>query len=473
MHRDKQLRALHALILLVAFTGTSHASQPATPSNVAPRFANPAPPELTTSCDLTAEVDGIPVWVENLTKACPEDAPDWFRANATKNLAVNIAAFTCTKPCRLTLHLQQPLPMLTVRPKHRRIAVTGKERDWTLELPGPCQLYVELGSLPPLLIFADPPEANPELDPSKVRVFGPGVHEPGLITLEDNAQVYLAPGAVVYGGFRGSPRHAKVFGRGILDGSKLNMSMVRLDGAKDVLFEGLILRCGKAWQNTLQDCEDVTYRNVKILSFVPYGDGIDPVCSRKIRIENCFFRCSDDCIAVKAMRGGPAVADILVQGCVMAGYNFSDGFTIGYEAVTEVIEAITVKNCDILYARGATKAGQHSAFSIICDGPATVRNVTFENIRVEENITRMFELNVTDGAFYSQAPPGRIQGVRLKNIQWEKACPIVITGHNAEHLVEDVVFENCRVAGSPLSLTQIQSNAFTNKIVVHEKRAEP
>jgi hypothetical protein len=81
-------------------------------------------------------------------------------------------------------------------------------------------------------------------------------------------------------------------------------------------------------------------------------------------------------------------------------------------------------------------------------------------------VTRMFELNVTDGAFYSQAPPGRIQGVRLKNISWEKACPILITGHNAEHLVEDVVFEGCRVAGVPVSLSQIRTNAFTRGIVV-------
>jgi hypothetical protein len=146
--------------------------------------------------------------------------------------------------------------------------------------------------------------------------------------------------------------------------------------------------------------------------------------------------------------------------------NFSDGFTIGYEAVTEVIEGITLKNCDILYARGATKAGQHSAFSIIGDGPATVRDVTFEDTRVEENITRMFELNVTDGAFCSQAPPGRIQGVRLKNIFWEKACLVLITGHNAEHLVEDVVFEGCRVAGVPLSALLIQTNEFTRRIVV-------
>ena len=421
---------------------------------------------LVTCSNLTLEVNGAPVWVENLTKACPPDAPDWFRYNTSNNLAVNIASFTCTNASTLSLHLERPVKALTIRPKSLQVAVTGKDRDWSLALPGPCKLYVEAEALPPLLVFADPPESDPAPDPAKTRIFGPGAHDPGLITLGDNARVYLAPGAVVYGGFRGKPKNARVFGRGILDGSKLSSSMVQLDGASNVVVEGIIMRCGKAWQNTLQNCDGVTYRNVKILSFVPYGDGIDPVCSRNIRIENCFFRCSDDCIAVKAMRGGPKVSGITVQDCIMAGYNFSDGFTIGYEAVTDVIEDITVKNCDILYARGATKAGQHSAFSIICDGPATIRNVTFEDIRVEENITRMFELNVTDGKFYSQAPPGRIQGVRLKNITWEKACPILITGHNAEHLVEDVVFEGCRVAGVPLSAAQIQTNTYARRIVV-------
>jgi hypothetical protein len=166
------------------------------------------------------------------------------------------------------------------------------------------------------------------------------------------------------------------------------------------------------------------------------------------------------------MKNGPKVSGITVLDCIMAGYNFSDGFTIGYEAVSEVIEDITVKNCDILYARGATKAGQHSAFSIICDGPATVRNVTFEDIRIEENITRMFELNVTDGNFYSKAPPGRIQNVRLKNIQWEKSCPILITGHNELHVVENVLFEGCTVAGMPLSAFQIQTNSFSRNIII-------
>jgi len=175
--------------------------------------------------------------------------------------------------------------------------------------------------------------------------------------------------------------------------------MVRLEGASHVVVEGIVMRCGRGWQNTLQNCDDVTYRNIKALSFVPCGDGIDPVNSRNILIEGCFFRCSDDCIAVKAPWKGANVSGIAVWDCIMAGYNFSDGFAIGCETVRELMEHITVPNRDILYARGTTRAGQHSAFSIICDGVATVRHVTFENIRVEENVTRLFELN-----FLREAP---------------------------------------------------------------------
>ena len=97
------------------------------------------PPGLVTCSNLTLEVNGAPVWVENLTKACPPDAPDWFRYNTSNNLAVNIAAFTCTNASTLSLHLEKPVKTLTVRPKSLRIAVTGKDRDWSLALARPVQ----------------------------------------------------------------------------------------------------------------------------------------------------------------------------------------------------------------------------------------------------------------------------------------------------------------------------------------------
>lgn len=116
------------------------------------------------------------------------------------------------------------------------------------------------------------PDAQPA---TATRVFGPGEHEPGIMTLQDGDDIYLAPGAIVYGGLRGAVKGARVSGQGTLDGSRLNKSMCILDGASDVLIEGITMRCGVAWQNTLRNCDGITYRNVKVLSFVPYGDGID------------------------------------------------------------------------------------------------------------------------------------------------------------------------------------------------------
>ena len=92
--------------------------------------------------------------------------------------------------------------------------------------------------------------------------------------------------------------------------------------------------------------------------------------------------------------------------------------------------------------------------------------MTFEDIRVEENVPKLFELNVTDGAKYVKAPPGHIRGVHLKNVQWASVRPIILHGHNADHLVQDVTFEGCLVAGRPLALGDLQANEFVRNIVI-------
>ena len=150
----------------------------------------------------------------------------------------------------------------------------------------------------------------------------------------------------------------------------------------------------------------------------------------------------------------------------MSGYNFSDGFTIGFEADTKSIEGITVRNCDVIRARGGNMVGEHAAFSIICDGPATIHDVTFEDIRVEENVSGLLDLCITDGSLYTKTPPGHIRGVHLKNIQWQTSRPLLLRGHDQDHLVEDVTFEGCTVAGAPLTRDQIQTNAFVKGIVL-------
>jgi hypothetical protein len=429
--------------------------------------AYPSVEGLVQSTEVSVEVEGHDIWTEYLKRPMPDYAPDWFReSDLIGDLAVNIACFACEGPCVVRLKASVPVSSVVVRPKSKRIPVDVDGSDIRLQIPGPCKLLVEIDGLAPLLIFAEPVETDIPEPGGDVRVFGPGVHEPGIIELRDGERIYISPGAIVYGGLRGGAEGARMYGRGILDGSRLDDGMVVLEGASGIEIEGITLRCGNAWQNTLINCDGITYRGVKVLSFVPYGDGIDPCSSRNIRIEDCFFRCSDDCISVKAHDYGPSLSRITVEGCTMAGYAFSDGFTIGFEVVTESITDVVVRDCDILYARGSNKIGGHSAFSIICDGPADISDVSFENIRVEEDVLKAFELNVTDGGVYVNQPPGRISNVRVKNVTWEADGPIMLTGNDERHSVSNVAFEGCTVAGKQITRDDIQLNEFTYEVEV-------
>jgi polygalacturonase len=338
-------------------------------------------------------------------------------------------------------------------------------------IPGPGKYYVQVDSLPPLFVFANSVEKN-NISPDNPRVhyFGPGVHKPGYITVKDSETVYIAAGAIVYGGIRANGvKNISVVGRGILDGNFEFKQMVQVENCKNVLFEGVMIRNGDGWTNTLINCDGVKYNHVKVLSFGPAGDGIDILGSRNVVITNCFLRCTDDCIAIKAPAADQSVKDVMVADNTMIGFAFSDGVTIGFETNAESISNITVRNCDVILARGGSRVDGHSGFSIICDGPAIISNVLYDNIRVEKSEIKLFELNITDGTKYGSGPPGHIENIKLKNISWAHQGPIVLKGFDDKHRVQKVTFENCTVAGKPLrdiKTNVMQIGKFVDDVIV-------
>lgn len=410
-------------------------------------------PGLTTSEEIAVIVNGESVWAEGYSSNFrPDQVPDWFLSQEYTRppQRVNIANFSCAGAMEVEVRADKPIESYAIRPTSRQIKSTCDGKVLRFRLPGPDKLYIEIKGLAPLCLFANPLEENaPKATEENVVYFGPGVHRPGPITLKDSQTLYIAGGAIVYGSINGSPRHAKVLGRGILDG-EYQRRLVQLTKASQVRFEGVILRNGRSWQNTLTECDNITYENVKVISFGNSGDGINPVGSRDVRICNCFLRCTDDCIAIKAPGKTQAVEQIRVLDNMLIGYAFGDGVTIGFETNGPYIRNVLVKNCDILIARGGNRVDGHSAFSIICDGPSWITDVRYEDIRVEAEVLKLFELQVTDGTKYQNDPPGHIRGVYLKDIRWAADRPIILKGFDAQHLVEDVMFDNCSVAGKPL-----------------------
>lgn len=402
----------------------------------------PAIDSLTTSPDFTVKANNTPIWTESVGNGGMEN--------------LNVANYSCAGTQTITIKAPENITKFLIRPKSRNIKGKVNGRQLTFTITGPQKLYIEINDLPHLAIFANPLETSvPKKNDAGIIYYAPGLYNVGTINLQSNQTIYIAGGAVVNANIRGADvENVKFLGRGILNGN------VRISASSNLEVNGIFIRNTQGWCNTITDCHHTIYNNVKVFSYkTVWGiDGIDPVSCKDFLINDCFIRTRDDCISIKSEKGSARFPindintdSIRVLNCLLVGWQHADGITLGFELQGGIVQNVLAKNCDILRARGQGRTGGHSAFSIVCDGPSEVRNIRFEDIRVEDEIEyKNLELIVTEGRRYGTDGPGHITGVYLKNIQWaNKNKPFVIAGV-PNHFVEDVTFDNCYLAGKPI-----------------------
>lgn len=408
-------------------------------SSAASTVAYPVLDILETSPDFTVTANKNPIWTERVGDGGMEN--------------LNVANFACSGKQIITINASSNITKYLIRPKSRGVVAKVKGRELTFIISGPQKLYVEINDLAHLAIFANPLETEvPRKEDKGVIYYAPGFYNPGQIDLKSNQTIYIASGAVVKANVRGANvQNVKILGRGILNGN------VQISASDNIEVNGIFIRNTQGWCNTITDCHHTIYNNVKIFSYkTVWGiDGIDPVSCKDFKISDCFIRTRDDCISIKSETGSARfpVRDsntdsISVLDCLLVGWSHADGITMGFELQGGVAQNVLVKNCDILSARGQGRTGGHSGISIVCDGPSDVKNIRFEDIRVEDEIEyKNLELIVTEGRRYGTAGPGHITGVYLKNIRWANANkPFVIAGVPT-NFVQDVTFDNCYLAG--------------------------
>lgn len=411
-----------------------------------------AVPGLITSPDFTMNANGKPIWVEKIGSNVHTDKYALYGGIGMEYL--NVANFSCAGKITLTITASAAINSFVIRPKSRQLKAEVNDRTMTLTIDGPQKLYIEVNGLPHLAVFANPIEVNhPKRSDPGVVYFGPGNHNPGTIKLKSNQTIYIAGGAIVHANVRGNKlRNVKIVGRGSLKGN------VEISETTNLEVNGIFIRNTEGWSNTLTDCHHSLYKNVKVFGYedIYSVDGINPVSCKDFTIDDCFMRCRDDCVAIKSMDYKLSVDSIKVINCLMIGWANSDGVTIGFELNGGPVQNILVKNCDIVYARGNGRTGGHSAFSIVCDGPARVQHVRYEDIRVEENVEfKNLEMIVSDGTLYGTDAPGHISDVYFKNVQWENGSkPFIFTGFSNDNAIENVTFDNCTVAGKKINNTR-------------------
>lgn len=395
---------------------------------------------LTVSPDFEVIINGRNIPVEQLG------------AGGIENL--NIVNFSCSGKQTVVIKTTDDIRNYRIRPNSRSISAEAKGKELTFTIDGSVKLYIEVNELPHLALIANPLEKDaPRADTKGITYFAPGIHNVGNLELQSGQHIYIAGGAVVNANIRGKDlQDLTISGRGNLNGN------IRIDGTKNLQVEGIFIRNTQGWANTLTDCYQSGYENVKVFSYKGvWGlDGINPISCKDFTIRDCFIRTRDDCISIKSpLRKDDrniSTDGILIENCLLVGWDHADGVTLGFELQGGVVQNIVVKNCDITRAKGQGRTGGHSAFGIVCDGASQVSNVRFENIRVEEDIEyKNLEIILTEGERYGNGQIGSIKGVYLKDIHWENPRkPFVIAGVPSV-LVEDITFHNCYVAGKLLT----------------------
>ena len=293
--------------------------------------------------------------------------------------------------------------------------------------------------------------------------FGPGVHRPKDLPSEEikipsNCTVYLAPGAVVKARLIvDRAENVRIIGRGILDHP---LRGIEITYSKHVLVDGLTVLNPAHYTVYGGQSEDITIRHIKSFSARPWSDGIDLMCCRHVRVEDCFLRTSDDCIALYNHRwwywGGSEDIDVTrctfwpdVAHPVNIGSHGDDRSDTG-----ETLSGVRIHDCDILYAR------TNAALYFSCGDKNWVRDVRFHNIRMEGlEQTALFGLTVVFGAKYNRAPGNGVDDVEFSDISFTgdatQLAPSFIRNYDDNHAVgKDIRFRNITINGKAQLFTR-------------------
>ncbi|MCY7422712.1 MAG: hypothetical protein LH478_13335 [Chitinophagaceae bacterium] len=418
----------------------------------------PAPSGLQPSADYEVFVNGKKVFVY----ASPVPAA--------------FCSFDMSGPVEVTIKASRDLKWVDVRPRTAGIQPIFRDSTITFRLSKPVQLSIELnGSLrTPLFLFANAPEVNkPNKNDPQVIYFEAGkVHYPGIINVASNQTIYIEGGAVVIGVIKAKEAsNIKILGRGVMDGTynnRLNDAVVKaaandtsllrnmtgtyqrfleFTDCNNVTIDGITLTNSTSWQVVSIHSNNVHINNIKIISDQASDDGIDVVRSTNVVIQNSFIRTKDDCVVIKAhMKYEPSesVDKVLVEHCTFWNALWGNAIEIGFELNAAEVKNITFRDIDIIHVEAGAAISIHNA------GKAHVKNIVFEDIRIEDARHKLFDFAIFRSQYSEDGTRDPEERRRLYlNGAWdgvlhvpanERAAHMPYRGH-----ISDVVLKNIRI----------------------------
>ena len=222
-------------------------------------------------------------------------------------------------------------------------------------------------------------------------------------------------------------------------------TVIYAEKSNHITFKEFTVKNASFWTLHPAGCNDVLIDRIRILNDldVANADGIDPDHCSNVRILGCHIECADDCICLKTTKGndeyGPC-ENIIISGCTLV--STSAAIKIGTEGVGD-FRNIQVSDCCI--------SRSNRGLSIQLRDGGNVENVSYSNIMIE---TRRFcpdwwgtaePIVITAFNRDENTACGSVKNIRFFNVTAQGENGVLIHG-SSDNYIEDVHFENCRIA---------------------------
>jgi polygalacturonase len=221
---------------------------------------------------------------------------------------------------------------------------------------------------------------------------------------------------------------------------------IALKRCKNVQVREITLRNAPNYTISMLGCENVEIEGVSI--FNGFADGIDPDCSRNVRIANCYIESWDDCVCPKSSFGlgeRHSTENITVTNCVLT--TASAALKLGTESSGD-FRNIAFSNCTIFGRPDKWQDRPMEGVALESVDGANIERVVISNIAMEGVRAPIFIRLGNRGRAQKVATPGTLQNVAISNITATGAeMTSSITGI-AARLVKQVSLNNVRISAT-------------------------
>lgn len=233
----------------------------------------------------------------------------------------------------------------------------------------------------------------------------------------------------------------RIFG----DGDYLRPSFVQPYKCKNILIEGVTIKNSPMWIIHPVLSENITIRNVTVISHGPNNDGCDPESCKDVLIEGCTFDTGDDCIAIKSGRDhdGRRV-NVPSENLIIRNCNMKDGHggvVIGSE-ISGNVRNVFAENCTMsspnldraLRLKSNSRRG------------GTIENIYMRNVAIGELKEAVLHVDMFYFRETGEYRPA-VRNIQMKNVTSKSSPYAIYINSDSTYAVENILIEDCTFEG--------------------------